>query len=59
MAGIPEYSIKDMVNWFRFVAASHPRLLSGLEASLSSFNAFCVNFVHGFINTYEISCMDL
>ena len=34
VAGIPEYSIKDMVNWFRFVAGSHPRLLSGLEVSL-------------------------
>ena len=38
VTGIPEYSIKDMVNWFRFVAGNQPRLLSGLEVSL----------IHGF-----------
>ena len=34
VTGIPEYSIKDMVNWFRFVAGNQPRLLSGLEVSI-------------------------
>jgi len=31
MASIPEYSIKDMVGWFRLVAGNQPRLLSGLQ----------------------------
>ena len=65
MAGIPEYSIKDMVNWFRFIAANQPRLLSGLEASLHvycngkwilyllyEFSCF-MNALHGFINIFH------
>ncbi|XP_065914524.1 uncharacterized protein [Dysidea avara] len=43
MACIPEYSIKDMVGWFRFVAGNHPRLLSGLE--LTPFVDCCVTLL--------------
>ena len=31
LAGIPEYCVKDMASWFRFVVLARPALLQGLQ----------------------------
>lgn len=33
MAGLPEFGVKDMASWFRFVVLSRPSLLQGLQVS--------------------------
>lgn len=34
MAGLPEFGVKDMASWFRFVVISRPVLLQGLQVKL-------------------------
>ena len=34
MAGLPEFGVKDMASWFRFVVLSRPILLQGLQVNL-------------------------
>ena len=33
MAGLPEFGVKDMASWFRFVVLSRPILLQGLQVN--------------------------
>ena len=35
MAGLPEFGVKDMASWFRFVVLSRPILLQGLQVRQS------------------------
>ena len=35
-AAVPEFCVKDMAAWFRFVVLSTPLLLQGLQARLAS-----------------------
>ena len=36
MAGLPEFGVKDMASWFRFVVLSRPILLQGLQVRQSA-----------------------
>ena len=33
MKGLPEFGVKDMASWFRFVVLTRPTLLQGLQVS--------------------------
>ena len=33
LAGLPEFGVKDMASWFRFVVLSRPVLLQGLQVN--------------------------
>ena len=39
MSGVPEFCVKDMASWFRFVVLTRPALLQGLQVSV------CVMFM--------------
>ena len=42
MAGVPEFGVKDMASWFRFVVLSRANLLQGLQVNLVLCVCVCV-----------------
>ena len=51
MAGLPEFGVKDMASWFRFVVLSRPILLQGLQVRQP------INAIHGLLYLIRAHCV--